>query len=100
VSSILIATGSHSHLPTAEEVPGIEHVVTSDDFFEVKQLPKHAVLVGGGYIATEFACIWNGTGQCKVVQVVRHELLSNFDVDLRTDLEGIMVLLPLVTACP
>ncbi len=85
---ILVATGSRSLTPT--DVPGIEHSVTSDAFFEWANLPKDVVIVGGGYIATEFAGILHASGQVAVHQIIRSELLSNFDIDLRTDLLGEM----------
>ena len=56
---ILIATGGRPYVP---EFPGSEHVLTSDDMFFLEELPKHAVVVGGGYIAVEFAGILNGLG--------------------------------------
>ncbi len=79
--NILIATGG---TPTVPAVPGREHVVTSDQVFDLTPFPKRLLVVGGGYIACEFASIFNGLG-ANVVQVHRGDkLLSGFDDDVRT----------------
>jgi glutathione reductase (NADPH) len=44
------------------DLPGIEHVITSNEAFHLPKLPKRMVIVGGGYIAVEFAGIFNGLG--------------------------------------
>ena len=78
--TILIATGGRPQLP---DLPGIEHAITSDQALDLMQLPEHVVIVGGGYIAVEFAGIFNALG-VKVTQVVRGDgLLRGFDGDLR-----------------
>jgi len=78
--NILIATGSRPHRPN---VPGIEHTITSDEAFHLPSLPPRIVLLGGGYIATEFAGIFQGLN-AQVSQVYRGELfLRGFDVDCR-----------------
>ena len=56
---ILIATGGR---PSRGDIPGNEHAVVSDDAFYLKDLPKNVLVVGGGYIAVEFAGIFNGYG--------------------------------------
>ncbi|MGQ0656537.1 MAG: glutathione-disulfide reductase [Chromatiales bacterium] len=56
---ILVATGGRPHVP---DFPGREHVVTSDETFFLERLPRRALILGGGYIAVEFACIFNGLG--------------------------------------
>lgn len=85
--NILIATGG---TPTVPAVPGREHVVTSDQMFDLTPFPKRLLVVGGGYIACEFASIFNGLG-AKVVQVHRGDkLLSGFDDDVRTFLAAEM----------
>jgi len=56
---ILIATGSWPYIP---EFPGSEHVIDSNQVFYLRDLPKKALVVGGGYIAVEFAGIFNGLG--------------------------------------
>lgn len=57
--NILIATGSW---PVQPEVPGCEHTITSNEAFYLERLPKRALVLGGGYIAVEFAGIFNGLG--------------------------------------
>ena len=79
--SILITTGGHALLPT---VAGHEHVVTSDSMFDLNPFPKRLAVVGGGYIACEFASIFNGLG-AQVTQIHRGEkLLTGFDDDVRS----------------
>jgi len=57
--NILVATGSW---PTVPDVPGKEHVITSNEAFHLENFPEKVVVVGGGYIAVEFAGIFNGLG--------------------------------------
>jgi len=77
---ILIATGGKPWVP---ELKGREHVITSDDAFHLETLPDRTVIVGGGYIACEFAGIFNGLGS-KVSQIYRGpQLLRGFDSDVR-----------------
>ena len=76
---ILIATGGR---PTLPGIPGEEFGIVSDDFFHMKELPDHAVVAGGGYIAVELAAILNGLGT-KVTLVHRgSQLLRGMDADL------------------
>ncbi len=77
---ILIATGSH---PTVPDIPGIEHVISSNEALDLPQLPRRIVIVGGGYIAVEFAGIFNGFGSEVVELIRREELLYGFDDDIR-----------------
>lgn len=85
--NILIATGG---TPSVPEVSGRENVVTSDQMFDLTPFPKRLLVVGGGYIACEFASIFKGLG-AEVVQVHRREkLLSGFDEDVRTFIAGEM----------
>lgn len=78
--NILIATGG---TPTVPAFPGREHVVTSDQMFDLTPFPKRLLVVGGGYIACEFASIFNGLG-AQVIQVHRRDqLLRGFDHDVR-----------------
>ncbi|HVC55425.1 MAG TPA: glutathione-disulfide reductase [Stellaceae bacterium] len=78
--NILIATGGH---PTVPDIPGIEHVISSNEALDLPTLPRKIVIVGGGYIAVEFAGIFRGFG-CEVVEIIRREeLLYGFDDDLR-----------------
>lgn len=85
---ILIAVGGH---PIRPNILGIEHAITSDDIFNLKEQPKRIVILGGGYIGTEFACILNGMGT-EVTQVIRGEkILRGFDEDLRTEVQQGMI---------
>ncbi len=81
---IVIATGSRPFIPP--EIPGIEHGITSDEIFHLDAQPRRIAILGGGYIATEFACIMHGLGS-EVVQLYRGPLfLRGFDDDIRTHL--------------
>jgi len=80
---IVIATGGH---PTQPAFPGAEHCIISDDAFFLPERPRRVVLLGGGYIAVEFAGIFAGLGS-EVDLVFRQPLpLRGFDEDLRTAL--------------
>ncbi|SDS29255.1 NADPH-glutathione reductase [Halopseudomonas xinjiangensis] len=77
---VLIATGGWPHIP---DFPGNEHVISSNDVFYLKHLPRRTLVVGGGYIATEFASIFHGLG-CEVTQFYRGDLfLRGFDRGVR-----------------
>jgi len=77
---ILIATGGQPSLP---DIDGREHVLVSDEIFDLSPFPKRLLVVGGGYIACEFASIFNGLG-ADVVQLYRGEqILRGFDDDVR-----------------
>jgi glutathione reductase (NADPH) len=77
---ILVATGGH---PTRPESEGAELGITSNEVFHLEELPKKLLVVGGGYIACEFACIFNGFGT-KVTQYVRGaQILRGFDEEAR-----------------
>ena len=77
---ILIATGGQ---PVRPDIPGAEHGITSNDIFHVPELPKSILIVGGGYIASEFACILNGMG-VEVTQYYRGaQILRGFDDEAR-----------------
>jgi glutathione reductase (NADPH) len=77
---ILVATGGR---PTVPSFPGCEHVVVSDGMFDIDPFPQRLMVVGGGYIACEFASIFNGLG-AKVTQLYRGEqVLRGFDDDVR-----------------
>ncbi|QFU77442.1 glutathione-disulfide reductase [Halioglobus maricola] len=77
---ILIATGGWPHIP---EFPGSEHAITSNEIFDLEVFPQRLAVVGGGYIATEFAGIFNGLG-AHVTQLYRGPLfLRGFDTDIR-----------------
>ncbi|WKW30502.1 glutathione-disulfide reductase [Pseudomonas viridiflava] len=80
---ILIATGGWPLIP---DVPGREHAISSNEAFFLKELPRRIVVVGGGYIAVEFASIFNGLG-AETTLVYRGEMfLRGFDGSVRTHL--------------
>jgi glutathione reductase (NADPH) len=76
---ILVATGGQPFVP---DFPGSDLVMTSNDIFKMAALPKRILIVGGGYIACEFACILNGLG-VSVTQFNRSPLLRGFDTEAR-----------------
>lgn len=77
---VLLATGGTPHVP---HFAGREHVITSDDVFDLPDFPRRLVVVGGGYIACEFASIFNGLG-AHVTQLYRGEqILRGFDDEIR-----------------
>lgn len=85
---ILIATGGWPVIP---DIPGREHAISSNEAFFLEQLPKRVIVVGGGYIAVEFAGIFNGLG-AKTTQLYRKELfLRGFDGTVRTHLRDEML---------
>ncbi len=79
--TILIATGGRPFVP--EDIEGREHAITSNEAFHLPALPKTVMVVGGGYIAIEFAGIFNGLGS--KTQLVHHgdEILRGFDREIR-----------------
>ena len=84
---LLIATGAH---PVRPDVPGAELGITSNEMFELEVQPRRMLVVGGGYIACEFAGIMNGLGT-QVTQLVRaDQILRGFDDDLRDHLAAAM----------
>ncbi len=80
---ILIATGGTPFMP---EIPGIEHAISSNEVFHLEQQPKSAVVVGGGYIAVEFAGIFNGIGTNTTLVYRGEQILRGFDNDIRNHL--------------
>ncbi|KPW18680.1 Glutathione reductase [Pseudomonas syringae pv. aceris] len=80
---ILVATGGWPQVP---DVPGREHAITSNEAFYLKTLPKRVVVVGGGYIAVEFASIFNGLGADTTLVYRRELFLRGFDGGVRTHL--------------
>jgi glutathione reductase (NADPH) len=77
---ILIATGGWPFIP---EFPGSEHAITSNEAFFLKQLPKRVLVVGGGYIAVEFASIFHGLGAETSLLYRRELFLRGFDGAVR-----------------
>ncbi len=85
---ILIAVGG---APVRPDFPGAEYAITSDDIFTLPEQPKHLVVLGGGYIGVEFACILKGLGS-QVTQILRQtQILRGFDNDIRTEIQDGMV---------
>lgn len=86
--NILIATGGK---PSVPDVAGCEHVVTSNEIFDLSPFPSRLLVVGGGYIACEFASIFNGLGS-QVTQLYRGtQVLRGFDDEVRAFIAGEMV---------
>jgi glutathione reductase (NADPH) len=85
---ILVATGGTPFVPT---IPGIEHAITSNEVFDLPQLPSRVLIVGGGYIAVEFAGILQGLG-AQVTLCYRGALvLRGFDNEVRAHLQAEIV---------
>jgi glutathione reductase (NADPH) len=81
---ILIATGGWPSL--GKEIEGYEHIISSNEAFHLKELPKRILIQGGGYIAVEFSGIFNGLGS-EVTLVYRGDnILRGFDDDVRNHL--------------
>jgi glutathione reductase (NADPH) len=82
---VLIAVGGK---PVRPDFPGAEHAITSDDIFTLPEQPKHLVVLGGGYIGVEFACILKGLGS-EVTQILRYtHILRGFDEDIRNEIQA------------
>jgi glutathione reductase (NADPH) len=84
---ILVATGSHPVLP---DLPGKEHLITSNDCFLLERLPESIVIIGAGYIGMEFASIFRGFGVAVTVLHRGEQILRDFDMDLRDGLAEAM----------
>ena len=82
---ILVATGGTPFFP---DVPGIEHAISSNEVFHLEQQPKSAIVVGGGYIAVEFAGIFNGIGTETTLLYRGDQILRGFDNDIRNHLSA------------
>jgi len=80
---ILVAVGGWPMIP---DFPGKEHVITSNEALDLPQRPKRVVIIGGGYIAVEFAGIFNALGS-EVTLIIRSgQVLRGFDQDVRSTL--------------
>src|SRR5262245_7565287 len=85
---VLIATGGAPY--AGAHIPGVEHAISSNEAFDLPELPRSIVIQGGGYIAVEFACIFAGLGS-QVTLIYRGEnILRGFDDDLREHLRSEM----------
>ncbi len=78
---ILIATGGRPFVD--EKLPGVEHVITSNEALHLDELPRRVVVAGGGYIAVEFAGIFNGLGAETTLLYRGEQILRGFDDDVR-----------------
>src|SRR5262245_46291502 len=77
---ILVATGGR---PVVPDLPGAGHAITSNEAFHLESLPKSMLIVGGGYIAIEFACIFSGLGVDTTLVYRGAKILRGFDEELR-----------------
>ena len=85
---ILIATGGVPNIDPG--LPGVEHVITSNEAFHLESLPERIVVAGGGYIAVEFAGIFNGLGVETTLLYRGEKILRGFDEDVRDHLTAEM----------
>ena len=85
--NILVATGGG---PVKPSIPGIEHAITSNEAFELPALPKRILMVGGGYVAMEFAGIFHGLGAEVTLSYRGEQILRGFDDDVRKHLHDEM----------
>ena len=85
---ILIATGGRPSPHPA--LPGVEHTITSNEAFHLKELPRAIAIAGGGYIAVEFANIFHGLGVETTLVYRGREILGRFDMDMRRGLHAAM----------
>jgi glutathione reductase (NADPH) len=83
---ILIATGGRPWKP--EDLPGVEHAITSEEAFHLPELPRRILIAGGGYIAVEFAGIFAGLGVETTLIYRGPNILRGFDDDVRAHLAG------------
>jgi glutathione reductase (NADPH) len=81
---ILIAVGGR---PVKPDISGIEHAITSREIFHLQEQPKRIVIIGGGYIGVEFACILNGLGSEVTVVIRGEKILTGFDEDIRDEIQ-------------
>jgi glutathione reductase (NADPH) len=81
--TILVATGGRPVIP---DIRGKEHLISSNECFELEQLPSSIAIIGAGYIGMEFASIFRGLGVAVTVLYRGHQILRDFDMDLRDGL--------------
>ena len=77
---ILIATGARPQVP---KIPGIEHAITSNEAFHLERLPARILIAGGGYIANEFAGIFNELGSQVTLVNRSDQILRSYDAQIR-----------------
>jgi glutathione reductase (NADPH) len=80
---ILVATGGHPVHPT---IPGCELAISSNEAFDLPALPKRILIVGGGYIALEFGCLFQRLGAAVTLCYRGDKILRGFDEDVRDEL--------------
>jgi glutathione reductase (NADPH) len=85
--TILVASGGHPMIP---DIPGKEHLISSNECFELEQLPASIAIIGAGYISMEFASIFNGLGVAVTVLYRGDQILRDFDMELRDGLAEAM----------
>ena len=85
---ILIAVGGK---PVKPDIPGMEYTITSNAIFHLEEQPKRIVIIGGGYIGVEFACILNNLGSQVTLITRGDKILRGFDEDIRTEIQAAMV---------
>lgn len=85
---ILVAVGATPFMPL---IDGIEHAISSNEAFHIEALPRDIIVVGGGYIAVEFAGIFNGLGVNTTLVYRGEEILRGFDNEVREHLHAEMV---------
>lgn len=83
--TILVATGAHPFVP---DIPGAELAITSNEAFDLPQLPHSILIEGGGYVAVEFATIFAGLGVNTTLVYRGTCILREFDMDMRRGLEA------------
>ena len=86
---ILIATGGSANI--YEDLPGVEHAITSNEAFHLEELPKRVIIAGGGYIAVEFAGIFHGLGVETHLIYRGDQILRGFDGEVRQFLHDALV---------
>jgi glutathione reductase (NADPH) len=96
---ILIATGGAPN--HGAMIPGIEHVISSNEAFHLPELPRRVVIQGGGYIALEFACIFANFGSDVTVVYRGDNILRGFDDDVRSHVRSEMEMagITILTGC-
>jgi glutathione reductase (NADPH) len=85
-AKILVATGAW---PVVPHFPGVEHTITSNEVFHLETLPQRVVIAGAGYIAMEFAGVFNALGSAVTVVNRSDAILRTYDIDLRERLLAI-----------
>lgn len=76
----IVAPGGKPFMP---DIEGIEYGISSDEAFHLEELPESIIIVGGGYIGVEFACIFNGLGVDTTIMYRADQMLRGFDHDVR-----------------